>query len=66
MKKLIFEIKKDNEISYMEFITDRTPGWTVQQYLRNRVGTVMTLILNTNTDEKEYSSREITFNNNEK
>lgn len=66
MRKLIFELKEGDKISHMEFITDRTPGWTVQQYLRNRLSTVMTLISNNTTDEKEYSSREITLNNNEK
>ena len=66
MRRLVFEIKKGNEISHMEFITDRTPGWTIQQYLRNRLGAVMTLISNNTTDEKECSSREITLNNNEK
>lgn len=66
MRKLIFELKQNDKISHMEFITDRTPGWTVQQYLRNRLSTVMTLISNNTTDEKEYSSREITLNNNEK
>lgn len=66
MRRLVFEIKKDNEISHMEFITDRTPAWTIQQYLRNRSDIVMTLISNNTTDEKEFSSREITLNNNEK
>ena len=66
MRRLVFEIKKGNEISHMEFITDRTPGWTIQQYLRNRSDTVMTLISSDTTDEKEFSSREITLNNNEK
>lgn len=66
MRKLIFEIKKGNEVSHMEFITDRTPGWTIQQYLRNRSDIVMTLISNNTTDEKDYSTREITLNNNEK
>ena len=66
MRRLVFEIKKDDEISHMEFITDRTPGWTTTQYLRNRPGAVMTLISNNSTDEKEYSCREITLNNNEK
>lgn len=66
MRRLVFEIKKDNEISHMEFITDRTPGWTIQQYLRNRFDIVMTLISSDTTDEKEFSSREITLNNNEK
>ena len=66
MRKLIFEIKKDNEISHMEFITDRTQGWTIQQYLRNRSDIVMTLISNNTTDEKDYSTREITLNNSEK
>ena len=66
MRRLVFEIKKGNEISHMEFITDRTPGWTIQQYLRNRFDIVMTLISSDTTDEKEFSSREITLNNNEK
>ena len=66
MRRLVFEIKKDKEISHMEFITNRTPGWIVQQYLRNRPITVMTLISNNSTDIKEHSSREITLNNNEK
>ena len=66
MRRLVFEIKKDNEISYMEFITDRTPAWTIQQYHRNRTDTVMTLISSNTTDKKEFSSREITLNNNEK
>ena len=47
-------------------MTDRTPGWTVQQYLRNRSDIVMTLISSETTDEKEFSSREITLNNNVK
>ena len=66
MRRLVFEIKKDNEISHMEFITDRTPGWTIQQYLRNRSDIEMTLISSDTTDEKEFSSREITLNNEEK
>ena len=66
MRKLIFELKEGDKITHMEFITDRTPGWTVQQYLRNRPGVIMTLISNNSTDEKEFSSREITLNNNEK
>jgi len=66
MRRLVFEIKKDDEISHMEFITDRTPGWTTTQYLRNRPGLIMTLISNQSTDLKETISREITLNNNEK
>jgi len=66
MRRLVFKLKEDNKISHMEFITDRTPGWTVQQYLRNRPGLDMTLISNETTDQKETISREITFNNNEK
>ena len=59
MRKLIFELKEGDKISHMEFITDRTPGWTVQQYLRNRLSTVMTLISNESIDKQEPSSREI-------
>lgn len=66
MRRLVFELKKDNKISHMEFITDRTPGWTTTQYLRNRPGIIMTLISNESSDLKETTSREITLNNNEK
>ena len=66
MRKLIFELKEGDKISHMEFITDRTPGWTVQQFLRNRPGVIMTLISNESSDLKETTSREITLNNNEK
>ena len=66
MKRLVFEIKKGDEISHMEFITDRTPAWTIQQYLRNRPGIIMTLISNESSNLKETTSREITLNNNEK
>ena len=59
MRKLIFELKEGDKISHMEFITDRTPSWTVQQYLRNRPGMVMTLISNESIDKQEPSSREI-------
>ena len=66
MRRLVFELKEGDKISHMEFITDRTPGWTSTQFIRNRPGTVMTLISNNSTDIKEHSSREITLNNNEK
>ena len=66
MRRLVFELKKDDKISHMEFITDRTPGWTVTQFIRNRPGLIMTLISNESTDQKETTSREITLNNNEK
>ncbi len=66
MRRLVFKLKEDNKISHMEFITDRTPGWTVAQFITNRPGLVMTLVSNETTDLKETISREITFNNNEK
>ena len=33
-----------NKSEIIELITDRSPKWTMEQYLRNREGTSMTLI----------------------
>ena len=59
MRKLTFEIVEGNESKYIEFITDRTPIWTEQQYLRNRSNTQMYLISDEETEEKEPISREV-------
>ena len=48
MRKLVFKILEETPnsqtIKFIEFITDRTPQWTEEQYLRNRVNTTMELI----------------------
>ena len=44
---------------FIEFITDRTPQWTEEQYLRNRVNTTMELIEDEETKETEPISREV-------
>lgn len=59
MRKLTFEIVEGNESKYIEFITDRTPIWTEQQYLRNRSNTQMYLISDEETEEERPLSREV-------
>jgi len=59
MKKLIYKITEDDKQYSLEFITDRTPEWTEQQYTRNRINCKMELISNETTEEKEPLSREV-------
>ena len=63
MRKLLFKIREETENSqttkFIEFITDRTPQWTEEQYLRNRVNTTMELIEDEATKETEPISREV-------
>ena len=61
MRKIKFNIKTQNEKPNMviEFITDRTPEWTEEQYTRNREPLTMELISNEATEEQETLSREI-------
>ena len=55
MRKLTFKIAEGDELYQMEFITDRTPEWTVEQYSRNRNCT-MRLIGDEPTEETEPTS----------
>lgn len=63
MKRLVFEIidfsneKSGSEI--VEVITDRTPEWTKEQYLRNKSNTVMNLISEAETNEINSSWKKI-------
>lgn len=66
MRKLIYLVTPPGETMgredapySVEFITDRTPIWTEQQYLRHRSGYKMELISDEETEEKEPVSREI-------
>ena len=59
MKKLIYKIIEDDKQYSLEFITDRTPEWTEQQYTRNRINCKMELISNETTEEQKSISREI-------
>ena len=63
MRKLIYKITEEKEqsqsIYHIEFITDRTPEWTEQQYLRHRSNTLMELVSDEETEEKEPVSREV-------
>ena len=60
MRKLTFKIDEGNKLYQMEFITDRTPEWTVEQYTRYRNCT-MRLMGDEPTEEKESVSREVRF-----
>tara|TARA_B100000886_G_scaffold297177_1_gene224747 strand:+ start:22 stop:213 length:192 start_codon:yes stop_codon:yes gene_type:complete len=62
MRKLTYKIVEETTNSqshkFVEFITDRTPKWTEEQYLRNRSNTTMELIGDEETEETEPISRE--------
>lgn len=58
MRKLTFEVFDEGEYYGMEFITDRTPQWTEEQYMRNRNCT-MRLVGNEPTEETEATSKVI-------
>lgn len=49
MKKLIYNVTEGDRQYKIEFITNRTPEWTEQQYTRNRVNCKMELIENETT-----------------
>jgi len=63
MRKLVYKITEEKEqsqsIYHIEFITDRTPEWTEEQYLRNRSNTIMELVSDEETEEQEGLSREV-------
>jgi hypothetical protein len=59
MRKITFKIEDSTSTKNIEFITDRTPQWTVEQYSRNREPLTMELISNEATKETEAVSREI-------
>jgi|TARA_B110001450_G_C17332279_1_gene364001 hypothetical protein len=59
MRKLIFKIEDNTSSKQIEFITDRTPEWTEEQYTRNREPLTMELISNEATKETKAVSREI-------
>jgi hypothetical protein len=63
MKKLIYKITEEKSqsqsIYHIEFITDRTPEWTEEQYLRNRGNTIMELVSDEETEEQTAVSREV-------
>ena len=60
MRKLVYKITESrNEPYHIEFITDRTPSWTEEQYQRHRNHIVMELISDEETEEKKPISREV-------
>lgn len=60
MRKLTYNIIEETDktqtIQTIYFITDRTPKWTEEQYLRNRANTKMTLISDEEIEEQEPTS----------
>ena len=59
MRKLIYNVTDGDERYTLEFITNRTPEWTEQQYTRHRINCRMELISNETTEEKKPLSREV-------
>ena len=60
LRKLVFLIKENDEApKIIEFITDRSSEWTIQQYGRNSIPLEMELIKDEETEEKEPLSREV-------
>ena len=59
MIKLTYLITEEDESYGMEFITDRTPQWTEQQYKRHRVNITMTLIGEEPTEETEGTAKKV-------
>jgi hypothetical protein len=59
MRKLIYNVTDGDERYTLEFITDRTPEWTEQQYTRHRINCRMDLISNETTEEQKPISREV-------
>ena len=63
MRKLVYKITEEKSqsqsIYHIEFITDRTPEWTEQQYLRHRSNTLMELVSDEETEEQTALSREV-------
>ena len=59
MRKIIYKIEDSTSTKQIEFITDRTPEWTEEQYTRNREPLTMELISNEATKETKAVSREI-------
>jgi hypothetical protein len=59
MRKLTYFVLEDGRTYGLEFITDRTPSWTEQQYQRHRNHIVMELVSDEETEETQPVSREI-------
>ena len=60
MRKLVFLITEQNEApKAIEFITDRSPEWTIEQYGRNRLPLEMELIKDEESEEEIQISREV-------
>ena len=59
MRKITFKIEDSTSSKNIEFITDRTTDWTMEQYSRNREPLTMELISDEATEEKESLSREV-------
>tara|TARA_B100000780_G_C20737488_1_gene292966 strand:- start:198 stop:377 length:180 start_codon:yes stop_codon:yes gene_type:complete len=59
MRKITFNIEESDSTKTIEFITDRTSDWTINQYSRNRNHLTMEEIGDEETNEVTPTSREI-------
>jgi serine/threonine protein kinase HipA of HipAB toxin-antitoxin module len=58
MQKLTYIITEGDRTYGMEFITDRTPSFTENQYMRHRANCTMNLIGEEPTEETQGQSNE--------
>ena len=60
MRKLTYLIvPNEGNYYHVEFITDREPKWTEEQFLRHRRGYKMEMLSDEETKEKIPTSREV-------
>mgnify|MGYP000116522833 FL=1 len=59
MRKITFKIEEGSTTKNVEFITDRTAEWTMEQYQRNKEPMKMVVIDDSVTTETTQSIREV-------
>ena len=59
MRKITFKIEEGSTTKNVEFITDRTADWTMEQYQRNKEPMKMVVIDDSETTETTQSIREV-------
>ena len=59
MRKITFKIEEGSTTKNVEFITDRTAEWTMEQYQRNKEPMKMVVIDDSETTETTQSIREV-------
>lgn len=59
MRKLTYTVVENNETYKLEFITDRTPSWTEEQYTRHRPNCKMKLVEDKPTEQTTATSNKV-------